>query len=141
VLLDGSDVRFWASSSWALSPEPSSSWLAVEITVVAGLGRAFCWKSEEGVPFKALPPLLNKLLELALDPLVLKILLETVGLACVIALCSVPLFDVKRLVELLLEKMPIPLKMFLSALKRLAKGLTTSLSFSLGGLSCSEEGF
>ena len=93
------------------------------------------------MPFKALPPLLNKLLELALDPFVLKILLGTVELACVLALCSVPLFDVKRLVELLLEKMPIPLKIFLSALKRLAKGLMTSLSSCLCGFSCSEESF
>ena len=93
------------------------------------------------MPFKAPLPLLNKLLELALDPLVLKILVDAVELACVFALSSVPLFDVKRFVELLLEKIPIPLKMFLSALKRLAKGLTTSLVSYVGWLSCSEDGF
>jgi hypothetical protein len=40
----------------------------------------------------------------------------------------VPLLEVKRFNELELEKIPMPLKMFLSALNKLANGLTASFS-------------
>lgn len=47
-------------------------------------------------------------------------------LACVLEVCSVPWLEVKILVDFGLEKIPIPLKIFLSALNKLLKGLMAS---------------
>ena len=101
------------------------------------------------VPFKLADPLLNIFLVLVLAALVVGLVLKMlgvgVGLAWVLALSSVPLLEVKRFSELELEKIPIPLKMFLSALNKLANGLTTSFSFvsylPSGLLFYSPEGF
>ena len=85
------------------------------------------------VPFKLADPLLNKFLVFVVAAgvvtFVLKMLRAGVGLAWVLALSSVPLLEVKRFNELELEKIPMPLKMFLSALNKLANGLTASFSF------------
>jgi hypothetical protein len=131
VLLEGSDSNRWASYNWALSPEPSSSLLAV--VFCCEVEALLDWKSEAVVPFRVADPLLNKFLVLVLVALVVTLVLNmlcvNVGLAWVLALSSVPLLEVKRLRELEFEKIPIPLNMFLSALNKLENGLMASLSF------------
>ena len=56
-----------------------------------------------------------------------------------------PLLDVNKFIEFAFENIPIPLKMFLSALNKFANGLLTSFSLASSFLSApsasSPEGF